>query len=85
MGFTEFSDKYSSMPLKQIARVIEVCEVLGHSRQTFFVHYGGWYHHFNVVGYQKSKLPIVSKGLVEFKSALQELGVFENVVTFFYL
>ena len=82
MGFTEFSDNYSSKPLKQIARVIEAYNTLGQSRQTFFVQYGGWDHHFNVVGYQESMLPVVSKGLDEFKSALRELEEFENVVTF---
>lgn len=79
---TEFSDNYLSTTLKQIARVIGARNVLGQSRQTFFVQYGGWDHHFNVVGYQASMLPILSKGLDEFRSALQELGEFENVGTF---
>ncbi|MXZ44326.1 MAG: DUF1501 domain-containing protein [Gammaproteobacteria bacterium] len=79
---TEFSDNNFSATLKQIARVIGARNVLGQSRQTFFVQYGGWDHHFNVVGYQERMLPILSKGLDEFRSALQELGEFENVVTF---
>lgn len=79
---TDFSDNYFSTTLKQIARVIGARNVLGQSRQTFFVQYGGWDHHFNVVGYQERMLPILSKGLDEFRSALQELGEFENVVTF---
>ena len=80
MGFTKFSDKYSSKSLKQIARVIETCNVLGQSRQTTFLQYGEWDHRFKVVDYQESMLPVVSKGLDEFKSALQELGEFENVL-----
>lgn len=79
---TEFSDNNFSATLKQIARVIGARSVLGQSRQTFFVQYGGWDHHFNVVGYQERMLPILSKGLGEFRSVLQELGEFENVVTF---
>ena len=82
MGFTEFSDNYSSKPLKQIARVIEACNVLGQSRQAFFLQYEGWDHHFNVVGYQESKFPVVSKGLDELQCAMRELGEFENEVTF---
>ena len=79
---TEFSDNYFSRTLNQIARVIGARSNLGQGRQTFFVQYGGWDHHFNVLGYQESMLPVVSKGLDEFKSALQELEEFENVVTF---
>ena len=79
---TEFSDNYFSTTLKQVARVIGARNVLGQNRQTFFVQYGGWDHHFNVVDYQANMLPVVSKGLDEFRSALQELGEFENVVTF---
>ncbi|MXW07733.1 MAG: DUF1501 domain-containing protein [Gammaproteobacteria bacterium] len=79
---TEFSDNNFSTTLKQIARVIGARRVLGQGRQTFFVQYGGWDHHFNVVGYQESMLPILSNGLGEFRSALQELGEFDNVVTF---
>ena len=79
---TQFSDNYFSATLRQIARVIGARNVLGQGRQTFFVQYGGWDHHFNVVGYQETMLPVLSKGLDEFRSALQELGEFENVVTF---
>ena len=79
---TEFSDSYFSRTLQQIARVIGTRNVLGQNRQTFFVQYGGWDHHFNVVGYQESMLPVLSKGLNEFRSALRELGEFDNVVTF---
>ena len=79
---TQFSDNYFSATLRQIARVIGARNVLGQGRQTFFVQYGGWDHHFNVVGYQDTMLPVLSKGLDEFRSALQELGEFDNVTTF---
>ena len=79
---TQFSDNYFSATLRQIARVIGARNVLGQGRQTFFVQYGGWDHHFNVVGYQETMLPVLSKGLDEFRSALQELGEFDNVTTF---
>lgn len=79
---TEFSENYFSGMLKQIARVIGARNTLGQSRQTFFVQYGGWDHHDGVVDYQAWMLPILSKGLDEFKSALQELGDFDKVTTF---
>lgn len=79
---TEFSENYFSGTLKQIARVIGARNTLGQSRQTFFVQYGGWDHHDGVVNYQAAMLPIVSKGLDEFRSAMEELGEFGNVTTF---
>ncbi|MCY3883912.1 MAG: DUF1501 domain-containing protein [Gammaproteobacteria bacterium] len=79
---TSFSDNYFSAALKQIARVIGGRHTLGQNRQTFFLQFGGWDHHEGVLDYQALMLPIVSKGLDEFRSALQELGEFGNVTTF---
>ena len=81
---TEFSDGYFSRTLQQIARVIGTRNVLGQNRQTFFLQYGGWDHHFNVVGYQESMLPVLSKGLNEFRSALRELGGVRQRGHFYY-
>ena len=79
---TQFSDNYFSGSLHQIARVIGGRQTIGQSRQTFFVNVGGWDHHDDVLENQGTMLPMVSRGLNEFRSALQELGEFENVVTF---
>lgn len=79
---TQFSENYLSGSLKQIARVIAGRHMIGQSRQTFFVNLGGWDHHDGVLDYQSTMLPIVSRALNEFRSALSELGEFDNVVTF---
>ncbi|MCY4143343.1 MAG: DUF1501 domain-containing protein [Gammaproteobacteria bacterium] len=79
---TQFSQNYLSGSLKQIARVIGGRHSIGQARQTFFVNIGGWDHHAYLKDYQAAMLPIVSKALGEFKAALQELGEFDNVVTF---
>ena len=50
--------------------------------QTFFILFGGWDHHDEVLNSQGAMLPVVSKALGEFHSALTELNVLQDVVTF---
>ena len=79
---TEFSPHYFSQAMRQIARVIGARDSLGATRQTFFVTVGGWDHHDDVLDNQAAMLPAVSQGLQEFRNALVELGVFDEVTTF---
>jgi uncharacterized protein (DUF1501 family) len=79
---TEFSNGYFSQSLRQIARVIGARDMLGATRQTFFVTVGGWDHHDDVLDNQANMLPAISRGLQEFRDALVELGVFDAVTTF---
>lgn len=79
---TPFSSGYFSQSLRQIARVIGARDALGVSRQTFFVTVGGWDHHDDVLDNQANMLPSISAGLQEFRDALVELGVFDEVTTF---
>ncbi len=68
--------------LRQVARVIGARDILGACRQTFFVLVGGWDHHDEVLVNQANMLPWISQGLQEFRNALVELGVFNEVTTF---
>jgi len=79
---TVFSANPFSESLGQIARVIGARNALGATRQTFFVTVGGWDHHDEVLNNQARMLPVISKGLQEFRDALFELGVFNDVTTF---
>jgi len=79
---TTFSPGYFSQSLRQIARVIGARDALGASRQTFFVTVGGWDHHDDVLDNQANMLPAISAGLQEFRNALVELNVFDQVTTF---
>ena len=79
---TTFSSGYFSQSLGQIARVIGARDALGASRQTFFVTVGGWDHHDDVLDNQANMLPAISAGLQEFRNALLELDVFDQVTTF---
>ena len=79
---TRFSGDPFSQSLAQIARVIGARSALGASRQTFFVRVGGWDHHDEVLDNQARLLPSISRGLQEFRDALVELAVLDNVTTF---
>ena len=79
---TTFSTSGLSQDLLKIAELISVRSFLGTSRQIFFVNYGGWDHHDNLLGNMNTMLPIVSAALNEFNNALKELGVHDKVVTF---
>ncbi len=79
---TSFSANPFSAALRQIARVISVRDALDATRQTFFVTVGGWDHHDEVLDNQARMLPMISAGLREFRDALTELSVFDDVTTF---
>lgn len=79
---SSFGTNPFSQSLRQIARVIGARDALGANRQTFFVTVGGWDHHDEVLGNQARLLPLISQGLSEFRGALLELGVFDDVTTF---
>jgi len=79
---TEFSDTRLSTQLKMVAKVIAARELLGFSRQTFFINYGGWDHHDEVLESQTEMLPNLDKAMGEFAAVLEELGVGDAVTTF---
>jgi uncharacterized protein (DUF1501 family) len=65
-----------------IARAIAGHSALGHSRQTFFIEYGGWDHHDGVIAQQAEMLPEVDAAVKAFYDCLAALGM-ENSVTVF--
>ena len=79
---TQFSTNQVSQGFKAVATAIAARGALGQSRQTFFLVFGGWDHHDEVLQAQAGMLPVLSKGLDEFYQATQELGVAEDVTTF---
>lgn len=79
---TQFSDHYFSQNMRMIAQTIAAADTLGMSRQTFYVTFGGWDHHDEVLNSQAAMLAIVSEALGSFQSALDEVGMSECVTTF---
>jgi len=79
---TTFSDTDLSKNMEMIAKTIAARDMLGAQRQTFFVVFGGWDHHDEVINNQEYMLSIVSKAMKEFYDATAELGVQNDVTTF---
>jgi uncharacterized protein (DUF1501 family) len=68
--------------MKKIAEIISVKSFLGAKRQIFYITYGGWDHHDNVLGSQAAMLPVLSNAMAEFNDAMTEIGMKDKVVTF---
>lgn len=77
-----FPDTFLGRQLAMVARTIQGRAGLGVSRQTFFVQWGGWDHHSDVLTNQDEMLPELSAALAAFYNALVTLGVQNNVVAF---
>ena len=65
-----------------IAKAIQGRAAIGAVRQTFFINWGGWDHHSDVLDNQAAMLPQVSAAVGAFYNALVALGI-ENKVTLF--
>jgi uncharacterized protein (DUF1501 family) len=79
---TSFTDNYLSQSFNMVAKTIAARSSLGMSRQIFFINYGGWDHHDEVLDAQEAMLTEVDTALGEFNAAMKELGVFNDVLTF---
>ena len=80
---TPFGADQVSMRMELVAKTIAARETLGMNRQIFFVEYGGWDHHDEVLNAQNEMLGNVDAGLSSFQAALEELGIADCVTTFF--
>ncbi len=77
-----FSDNGLSSSMEMIAKTISARNALGACRQTFFVVYGGWDHHDEVINNQAAMLAVVSTAMKEFYDATVELGLENDITTF---
>ena len=68
--------------LLQVAKIIQVRGALGMDRQIFFASMGGYDNHSNLIQDQDPLLLQLDGAMGAFQSALVELGVAPNVVTF---
>ena len=79
---TTFSANTVSQSMQMVAKTIAARNQLGMSRQTFFISFGGWDHHDEVLNAQAGMLTVLSKALKEFDDAMKELNVHNDVTTF---
>lgn len=77
-----FSDNYVSQQFKMTARTIAAHDALDVSRQTFFIDFGGWDHHDEVLQEQAGMLYLVDLALNEFNQAMELIGCVDMVTTF---
>lgn len=79
---TSFSDHYLSQNMRMAAKTIAARTALGMNRQTFFMTFGGWDHHDEVLNNQLYMFDVLSKAMSEFYAALEEIGMENDVTTF---
>ncbi|MEO0794315.1 MAG: DUF1501 domain-containing protein [Verrucomicrobiota bacterium] len=79
---TEFPDNYLGAQLHMVARTIAARELLGMRRQTFFVQFGGWDHHDEVLNNMAGMAPVISQSVGAFFSALAEINEVDNTTLF---
>lgn len=79
---TVFPNTGLGQQLAQVAKVIQVRGALGMDRQIFFASLGGFDTHSNLIQDQDPLMQQLDGAIGAFQSALAELGVEQNVVTF---
>lgn len=79
---TTFSTNRVSESFQMVARTIAARQTLGMRRQTFFVLFGGFDHHDELLNSHAGMMAVVSKALGEFDAAVTELGLQDKVTTF---
>ena len=83
-GYTASTDPARSLgqQFKAIVRTIKVRQELGLRRQTFFINYGGWDHHDEVINSMNKMVDVVNRCLVSYWQALGEIGLQNNVTLY---
>ncbi len=79
---TAFADNSVSQSFHMVARTIAARSQLGMKRQIFFINFGGWDHHDELLNNQFGMLNVLGNALGEFDAALQELNMSDCVTTF---
>lgn len=77
-----FTDNDISNSFQMIAKTIAGREALNMNRQIFFIEYGGWDHHDELLVSQAEMLTEVDNALHQFNSAMEQLGLADKVTTF---
>lgn len=74
-----FPGTYLGQRLQMIAKAIQGRTAVGATRQTFFIQWGGWDHHSDVLVNQAAMLPQVSAAVAAFYYALVAIGDAQGV------
>jgi uncharacterized protein (DUF1501 family) len=77
-----FPDNDLGRQLQQVAQIIAGRQVLGVKRQVFYIQWGGWDFHDDVVTNMDRMMPIVCQGMKAFYDATVAMGVSNSVTLF---
>ncbi len=67
---------------RAIVRTVKIRQELGLRRQTFFINYGGWDHHDEVINSMNRMVDVVNRCLASYWQALIEIGMENNVTLY---
>ena len=73
---------YLAATLKAVVKTIKIRSQLGLRRQTFFVNYGGWDHHGELLNTQAGMLSTLDAAVGAYQRALEQLGLQDDVISF---
>jgi len=76
------ANNYLATTLSAVLRSIKIRSALGLRRQTFFINWGGWDMHGELLEPQANQLAEVDAALTAFQLGLEQLGLANDVVTF---
>ncbi len=76
------ASNYLATTLKAVVKTIKIRTLLGLKRQTFFVNYGGWDHHGELLNTQAGMLSTLDTAIGAYQQALEMLGLQNDVVSF---
>ncbi|WP_309396594.1 DUF1501 domain-containing protein [Cerasicoccus maritimus] len=79
---TVFPETNLGSQLRMVAQTIAAHAALGMRRQTFFVQFGGWDHHDEVLGNMATMAPVISQAVAAFYAAMEEINEQNNVTLF---
>ena len=75
-------NNYLATTLKAVVKTIKIRAALGLHRQTFFVNYGGWDHHGELLNTEAGMLATLDAAIGAYQRALEMLGLTNDVLTF---
>ena len=79
---TQFSATGISRQMRMVAESIAIAGGLGMARQTFYIRFGGFDNHGELLNNHSARLALLSAAIGEFNQAMEEIGMSENVTTF---
>jgi uncharacterized protein (DUF1501 family) len=75
-------NNYVATTLKAVVKTIKIRSLLGLRRQTFFVNYGSWDHHGELLNTEAGMLSTLDAAIGAYQQALEMLGLQNDVITF---